>query len=103
MPWNRRDALRTKINRAIDRRMATGGVSSLATKKQLRNTLTHAYHRDTYEWACRLKGVTLWGATADELFDILYGLAWARAWGRPLQEYFATNWGAEEQLPGLAA
>jgi hypothetical protein len=45
--------------------------------------------------AMHLKGITAHDASADDLSDVLYGIRWAMAYKRPLEEYFATAWGEE--------
>lgn len=61
-----------------------------ATASQLRDTL--ANYPDAYD-AAEIAGMNLRTASADELFDLLYGINWSRAWGKPLSDYFNTHWG----------
>lgn len=86
-------ATRRSINSRIDApRKARHG----ATLHQLRRTLRDGCHPTLIQAALDLKGVKAHTATADDLFDILYGIRWAHAYSRPLAEYFATPWGHDQ-------
>jgi len=79
------------VKRSINARMAR---KYIATKSDLRRTLEDVYPGSVCD-ALYLKGVSMKTASADDLFDVLYGIRWAMAYKRPLAEYFNTAWGEE--------
>lgn len=91
-----------ETKRGINARMIGGGAG--ATKTALRRTLEDRVHAVNLMHACQIAGIaSIRCATADELFDLLYGLTWCAAYKRQLAEYYATPWGqdmgaASEQL-----
>ena len=82
--------------RAIDSRISGGGGARAgATKTALRQTLQHSLHPAILTHALEIAGLHMNTATADQLHDLNYGISWARAHNRTLQEYFSTPWGQD--------
>lgn len=89
--------------RAIDNRVGSKGPRAGATKRELRDSLQHTMHPVELTHALEIAGLHMHTATADELHDLIYGIAWARAYKRPLREYFATAWGVDQGQMAFAA
>ena len=88
--WKKAGAtrLRSKVLKAIDRRCTGGGAG--ATKTELRLALESAFTPDQLRSALAVAGLTMRKASADDLHKLNYGLAWSRAYGRPLAEFYAS-------------
>ena len=85
--------LKRQIRAQIERRFTGGGAG--ATKTQLRETLEHSLHPVLLTYALETAGLSLRTATADELHKLNYAVSWSRAWGKPLTEFYETEWGVD--------
>jgi hypothetical protein len=90
-------ALQRKTLAAVNRRIESAKERP-ATAKRLREVLEHTVEPTTLAYLCECAGTYLRNADADTLFDMSYGLAWARQFpcyqqAAKLKEYFATQWG----------
>lgn len=105
--WNNPEArkLRKRILASIDTRVASA-TSRPATAKALRDAMQWQPQHLKDEGA-RFYGVSYHKLNADQLFQINYAIAWAKAWGRDVSEYFAGGLsdpiGNVEELPDLFA
>lgn len=88
--WKKAGAtrVRAKTLAAVDRRCAGGGAG--ATKTALRDTLESVLTESQLDSALAVAGLTMRAASADDLHKLNYGLAWSRAYGRPLAEFYAS-------------
>lgn len=86
--------------RKINTRMSGGGAG--ATKTELRRTLEDSLHLVNLTHALQIAGIaSMRDATADQLHELNYGLAWCRAYHKQLAEFYATPWGQDMGDPEL--
>ena len=98
-------ATRRRIENSFNTRTPRAG----ATKRQLKDALMAGLTPGVLGAALQVAGLNWHDATADELNELNYAIRWAVAWGKPLDDYYATAWGedtgpaaTQEELP-LAA
>lgn len=63
-----------------------------ATKHQLRLTLETTISPEALRAGLRAAGISdIRKASADELHELNYAFAWSRAWGRSVEDFYATG------------
>lgn len=81
----------TRTRRAINARMGPKQRAG-ATKFQLRETLESALSPSLLEAGLRAAKIEdIRQASADQLHELNYAFAWSRAWGRTVEEFYATG------------